>query len=73
MQNLIIPLEVKSGESGISPSLKQYNEKYKPILRVRLSEKNLCLDGNLLNVPLFMINYLPKLIDLALSILNEKK
>ena len=69
--NLIIPIEIKSGKNGISPSLKQYNEKYSPKLRVRLSMQNLSLDGNLLNVPLFMINDLPKFIDIALSILDK--
>ncbi len=70
-KNEIIPIEVKSGKNINNISLTKYNEKYNPKLRIRLSMKNLSLDGNLLNVPLFMIEYLPKLIDLALETIKS--
>ncbi|MFR4520907.1 MAG: ATPase, partial [Fusobacterium sp.] len=36
-------------------------------LRVRFSFDNLTLDGDLLNIPLFMADYSKKLIDLAMK------
>lgn len=63
-QNEIIPIEVKSSENVNNTSLKVYNEINRPKTRVRLSMKNLNKDDNLINIPLFMIEYLSKLIDL---------
>ncbi len=66
-ENDIIPIEVKAGESVSSISLKNYKKKYEceTPLAVRLSLKNLSLDGNVLNVPLFLTDWLPKLIEMA--------
>lgn len=61
-KNEIIPIEVKSGESVNNKSLNIYNEINKPKLRIRVSMKNLNKDGNLLNIPLFMLEYLEKFI-----------
>ena len=61
-QNEIIPIEVKSSENINNTSLKVYNEKNKPKIRVRFSMKNLTKDDNLINIPLFMIEYLEKLL-----------
>lgn len=66
-KNEIIPIEVKSGTSNNNVSLNKYNEKFSPKVRVRFSMNNLSLDGNLLNVPLFMVEYLPRLIDIVLQ------
>ena len=63
-KNEIIPIEVKSDENINSNSLKVYNEKYNPNLRIRFSMRNLKKDDNLINIPLFMIEYLEKLINL---------
>lgn len=63
-QNEIIPIEVKSGKSVNNNSLKVYNEINKPKTRIRFSMKNLNKDDNLINVPLFMVEYLYKLINL---------
>ena len=60
--NEIIPIEVKSGKSINNTSLKVYNEINNPKLRLRFSMKNLSQDGNLINIPLFMVEYLEKLI-----------
>lgn len=62
-KNEIIPIEVKSGESINNTSLKVYNEINKPKTRVRFSMKNLNKDDNLINIPLFMVEYIKKLID----------
>lgn len=62
-KNEIIPIEVKSGENVNNSSFKTYNETYKPKIRLRFSMKNLNKDNNLINIPLFMIEYLEKLID----------
>ena len=61
-QNEIIPIEVKSGESVNNTSLKVYNDINKPKTRIRFSMKNLNKDDNLINIPLFMVEYLEKLI-----------
>ncbi len=63
-QNEIIPIEVKSSENIKNTSLKIYNELNKPKTRIRFSMKNLNKDDNLINIPLFMIEYLNKLINL---------
>lgn len=46
-------------------SLKAYNDKYNPRLRVRFSMRNLTIDNNLINIPLFMVEYLEKIIQEA--------
>ncbi len=52
-----------------SKSLKKYKEKYsdKVKLRIRFSLNNLRLDGDLLNIPLFMADYADKIIGKALE------
>ncbi len=62
--NEIIPIEVKSSENRNNASLKAYQEKYNPKIRIRLSMRNLNKDDNLINIPLFMIEYMSKLIEL---------
>ena len=61
-KNQIIPLEVKSGKSTNNNSLTRYNEKFKPNISLRLSMNNLEKDGNVLNVPLFLVEYIEDLI-----------
>lgn len=63
-KNEIFPIEVKAVFSISSSSLKKYTEKYNPKYKIRFSMKNLSLDDNILNIPLFMIEYLPKLLDI---------
>ena len=58
----IIPVEVKSSLSVKSRSLVEYRKKYGPHLSVRFSLKNLKKDGGLLNVPLYMVDYLTDII-----------
>ena len=66
-KNEIIPIEVKSGSAIASPSLKKFNEKYNPKYSIRFSMKNLSFDDNILNIPLFMIEYLPKFLDIIME------
>ena len=63
----IIPVEAKAGESVTATSLKRYAKAYGEQTRfmVRLSLRNLSYDGNVLNVPLFMVDQLDRLIGLV--------
>lgn len=49
----VIPIEVKSGRETKAKSLTQYKIKHQPKLRMRISELNLKLSDDLLNLPLF--------------------
>ncbi len=68
-ENDILPVEVKSESNVESRSLKKYKEKYgdKVKLRVRFSLKNLHLDDDLLNIPLFMADYADEIMGVALE------
>lgn len=68
-ENDIIPVEVKAENNTTSKSLKKYKELFSDEikLRVRFSLDNLKLDGDVLNIPLFMVDYADKLIGLALD------
>ena len=61
-KNEIIPIEVKSNENINNTSLKIYNDRYSPKTRIRFSMKNLTKDGNLINIPLFMVEYLDRIL-----------
>lgn len=61
-ENKIIPIEVKSNISTNNSSLTKYNEKFKNDLSIRLSLDNLVQDGKILNIPLFLIEYINNLI-----------
>ena len=63
-QNEIIPIEVKAGKSLNNTSLKVYNETHKPDIRIRFSMNNLNKDDNLINIPLFMAEYVKKFIEM---------
>ncbi len=54
--NYVFPIEVKSFTNTKSKSFTVYNEKFDPKLRLRYSASNISLTGNLLNLPLFMID-----------------
>jgi predicted AAA+ superfamily ATPase len=67
-ENEIIPVEVKSETNTESRSLKKYAEKYndKTRLRLRFSLRNLCLDGDVLNIPLILADRTADIIPLAI-------
>lgn len=71
-ENDIFPVEVKAEKNTKGKSLFKFKEKYSENikLRVRFSFDNLTLDGDLLNIPLFMADYSKKLIEIALKKLN---
>jgi hypothetical protein len=68
-ENDILPIEVKSESNVESRSLKKFKEKYgnKIRLRVRFSLNNLRLDGDLLNIPMFLADDADKIIGMALK------
>lgn len=62
VKNEIIPIEVKSNKSTNNTSLTRYNNKNTNRLSIRLSMNNLCQNEKVLNIPLFMTEYLGNLI-----------
>ena len=63
-QNKIIPIEVKANKSTNNISLTKYNQKYNNDLSIRFSMNNLTKDDNVINIPLFMIEYLKQIINM---------
>lgn len=64
---LSIPIEVKSGSATKAKSLAVYKQRYNPKLRVRVSNLNLKLTDDLLNVPLFYADRIDTLIGKAIN------
>lgn len=73
-ENDIIPVEVKAEANTEAKSLKKYKEKFggRVKLRVRFSLDNLKLDGDLLNIPIFMADYADQLIGIALKNVDRR-
>ncbi len=69
MEDKIIPVEVKSGNSGKIKSLRSYYDKFHPELMIRLSPMNLHITNNFMNIPLYRINELTKIIK---NYINQK-
>ncbi len=63
--NRLVPVEVKSGLSVNAKSLRFYRDTFRPQLAIRTSMKNLRLDDGLLNIPLYLLGELPRLLELA--------
>ncbi len=61
-RNNIIPIEVKANKSKNNISLTRYNEKFNSDLSIRFSMNNLKKDGKIINIPLFLIEYIEKFI-----------
>ena len=72
-ENDIFPIEVKSAANTTSRSLKKFKERFPDQikLRIRFSLDNLKLDGDILNIPLFMADHTDRLINLALCSANS--
>lgn len=68
-ENDIIPIEVKSAINTTSKSMRKFKEMFSEEvkLRVRFSLGNLRLDDDVLNIPLFMVDYADKLIGMAMK------
>lgn len=62
-KNMIIPLEAKAGLNVHAQSLKVFREKYKPKIAVRTSLRDIKLDNGLLNIPLYELFNLGKILD----------
>lgn len=67
--NDIFPVDVKSEANTDSKSLRKFKELFgdRVKLRIRFSLNNLKLDGDVLNIPLFMADHSQRLIGLALE------
>ena len=61
----VFPVEVKAGINITGKSLIQYEKTYNPRYRIRYSMRNLDINGNLLNIPLFLCDLTPKLLHLC--------
>lgn len=68
-KNTILPVEVKSDVNVRSRSLALYGEKYREAtkLKLRFSLRNLSLDGDMLNIPLFLIDAVDRFVDMGLA------
>lgn len=68
-ENNIFPIEVKAGINVAGASIKHYIKDYEDETQfaIRFSLKNLSFDGNILNVPLYMIDELDRLIDIVIK------
>ena len=53
----VVPIEVKSDRRISGKSFAEYDKKYHPDLRIRFSMNNIKKDGNLLNLPIFMAEW----------------
>ena len=62
-RNEIIPIEVKSNSAINNVSLTRFVEKNDEKLAIRFSMNNLAKSGKILNIPLFLIEYMNKFIE----------
>ena len=53
----IVPIEVKSDRRISGKSFAEYDNKYHPPLRIRFSLNNIKKDGNLINLPIFLADW----------------
>lgn len=61
-KNEVIPIEVKSGSNTKHTSLTKFNLKYKNKISIIFSTNNLKLDGKVLNIPLYLAEYIANII-----------
>ena len=59
-KNNIIPIEVKANVSTNNNSLTKFNKENDNKISVRLSLNNLKQDGKIINIPLYLIEYIDK-------------
>lgn len=69
IENEIFPIEVKAGTNVASASLRKFKELYSDEIKLRLrySLNNLKLDGDVLNIPLFLVDQTEEIVKLALN------
>lgn len=63
----IFPIEVKADTNITGKSIIQYEKEFHPKLRIRYSMLNMKMDGNMLNIPLFLSDKTKQLVKQALS------
>jgi predicted AAA+ superfamily ATPase len=63
----IFPIEVKAGKTGRLKSLQQFMQERDSKFGIRISQKSLSFDNNILSVPLYLIGQLKRLISEALE------
>lgn len=66
-QNKIIPIEVKASENINNASLTKFNEMSNNKIAVRFSARNLDMSGKIINIPIFMAEYVDKFIKIGLN------
>lgn len=64
INNKIIPIETKSAKNKKHVSLTNYNEKYNSEISIVFSLDNLKQDNNVLNIPLYLIEYYDNFINI---------
>lgn len=60
--NEIVPIEVKASKSTNNSSLTKFNQKFGNEVSIRFSLNNLTKNGKILNIPLFLVEYVDKLL-----------
>lgn len=66
-EEAIFPIEVKAGLNTKSKSLQVYRSKYSASIAIRSNLRNLEFNGDVLNIPLYAINYLSHFLTLIES------
>lgn len=66
-KNEIIPIEVKSSENINNVSLTRFNEANENKISIRFSARNLDKSGKILNIPIFMAEFIDKLIYIGME------
>ena len=61
-KNNIIPIEVKASVSTNNNSLTKFNKENDNNISIRLSLNNLKQDGKIINIPLYLVEYIDKFI-----------
>jgi predicted AAA+ superfamily ATPase len=67
IENHIVPIEVKAGEIGSLRSLRQFMAEKKAPLGLRISQASLSLERDILSVPFYLIQEIPRLCSLILK------
>ena len=62
IEGRLLPIEVKAEQSKRKRSLQVYRDKYKPALALRVSSMNIDNQGDFINLPLYLMRELPRLI-----------
>lgn len=65
VDSLIVPVEVKAGAIGSLKSIKLFLSERKLPIGLRISEKRLSLEQNILSIPFYLIEQIPRLLRLS--------